>query len=471
MEPKPNSLFYGDCLEVMRGWPGGFVDLCYLDPPFNSKAHYNILFGNRSGRGRQQALAFEDTWSWDDAAMDRLDAFRRAEGSRARTVVLGLYAVLGDSGMMAYLSYMAERLVEIGRVLKKSGSVYLHCDPAASHYLKVVMDAIFGQRNFCNEIIWSYQRWTGATRRFQRMHDTILFYAKDYKSIAFNMAMEPYSDKSKHRARRISAQTDSGLEQTYTGDTSRMKAMRDVWEISYINSQSKERLGYPTQKPLALLERIVRASSSARGTVLDPFCGCGTTIDAADRLGRRWLGIDMSPFAIDLIKDRRLRNKDIPVGGVPVDVETARLMARSKPLDFEKWAATRIPGVMPNARQTGDRGVDGRGHILDARGKSRGLVIVQVKGGKFSLSQFRDFLYAMSREGAEIGIYITLDRVTSRGAAGEARNAGYLVRGAARYPRAQLWSIADYFDGRLPELPPLADPFTGKAMQRDILAH
>lgn len=245
--------------------------------------------------------------------------------------------------------------------------------------------------------------------------------------------------------------------------------MIDVWDIPSINNMSSERLGYPTQKPMALLERIIKASTNEGDFVLDPFCGCGTTIAAANKLGRRWAGIDMSPLAIDLVKYRRLRDASVPVLGVPVDVESAAKMAKSAPFAFEKWAVTRIPGLAPNDRQTGDRDIDGRGCLHGAK-KEHGLVLAQVKGGKFNLSHLRDFVGVMAREKGTMGIYITLDHVESRETKTEARQMGEIAIGARTYPKLQLWSIADHFEGREPKLPPLADPYTGKAMQMDILA-
>ena len=242
--------------------------------------------------------------------------------------------------------------------------------------------------------------------------------------------------------------------------------MRDVWEISFLNANAKERLGYPTQKPLSLLERIIEASSNHGDIVLDPFCGCGTTVEAARKLGRRFVGIDISHFAIDLVRNRRLKDARIPVHGVPVDMATAERMAHDEALEFEKWAVTRVPGMVPNDRQVGDGGIDGRGTLL-----SGGLVLAQVKGGSFQLGQLRDFRHVMAREDAACGVFTTLRPVRSRNARTEAHSAGFLELGATRYPKTQLWSIADYFDHRPPVLPALADPYTGKAMQGDFVSH
>ncbi len=207
----------------------------------------------------------------------------------------------------SYLIYMAARLLEMRRILKPTGSIYLHCDPTMSHYLKPVMDAVFGRKAFRNEIVWSYQRWTGATKHFQRMHDIILFYAASCKTV-FNALQESYSAKSRHKGARRTVFAEGTIEQSYTDDTSRMKSMRDVWDISYLNSQAKKRTGYPTQKPRSLLERIIAASSDPGDMVLDPFCGCATACIAAQDLNREWVGIDVSPKAAELVLSR-LRNE------------------------------------------------------------------------------------------------------------------------------------------------------------------
>ncbi|MYH14376.1 MAG: site-specific DNA-methyltransferase [Gammaproteobacteria bacterium] len=469
MRFQPDSLYYGDCLDVMREWPAGCVDLCYLDPPFNSKANYNILFGRDKGQADlagdsfAQFVAFEDTWHWDDAAQDRVDAIEMAIGHEAHDVIRGLRIVLGECGMLAYLSYMAERLIEIRRVLKPEGSVYLHCDPTASHYLKAVMDAVFGERNFRNEVVWCYKENEAATRHFPRKHDVLLYYTKS-DNRTFNVVRS--SQPTEAQLKRYNHIIDGERYANMKGKMRKLEGgakVRDWWPLPI--AQKSERLGYPTQKPVALLERIIKASSDRGDIVLDPFCGCGTTVEAARNLNRRFVGIDISHFAIDLVRDRRLADRSIPVNGVPVDMRTAELMARENPFDFEKWAVTRVPGMVPNAKQVGDSGIDGRGKLLDG-----GLVLAQVKGGKFALGQLRDFLHVVGRESAECGIFTTLHPVRSPNAKREASAAGYLELGVNRYPKAQFWSIEDYFQNRHPTLPPLADPYTGKPMQMDILA-
>ena len=470
MDFRPDSLYCGDCLDVMRQWPDGCVDLAYLDPPFNSKADYNILFGREGERDSlrgnfAQFVAFEDTWRWDDAAQDRVDSLERAIAHPAHNVVKGLHTVLGDCGMLAYLSYMAERLAAIHRVLKSTGSVFLHCDPTASHYLKAVMDGVFGN-GFRNEIVWCYTApGSPRMRQFSRKHDVILWYSKGGEwTFNADAVRVPHKKLNTNRAGAMIA--DAMTSEVRDSYLARGKVPETWWtKFSPVGRIASERVGYPTQKPLALLERIIKASSNDGDVVLDPFCGCGTTVVAAAKLNRRFVGIDISHFAIDIVRERRLKNKSIPVNGFPVDISSAEMLAREAPFEFEKWAVTRIPGMVPNKLQVGDGGVDGRGTIHG----DGSLVLAQVKGGKnVPLGHFRDFRHVLVRESAACGVFATLRPVTSRKMKAEASGAGYLEIGASRYPKAQFWSIVDYFQDRLPVLPPLADPYTGRAMELDM---
>ena len=291
---KNRTLYHGDNLDFLRGMNSETVHLIATDPPFNK---------NRDFQATPDSLAkgarFRDRWSWErDVHEEWVDSIKD-DWLAVWSVIETARAAYSD-GMGAFLCWLGVRIMEMHRILRQDGSIYLHCDPTASHYIKAIMDAIFGWKNFRNEIIWSYQRWTGATRHFQRMHDILLFYVKS-KQTPFNVQMEPYSKKSLHKARRFTNIRNGKLEQNYTADHSRQKAMRDVWEISYLNSQAKERTGYPTQKPLALYERIIKASSNEGDFVLDPFCGCATTPVAAERLGRQWVGMDIWDGAKDIV--------------------------------------------------------------------------------------------------------------------------------------------------------------------------
>ena len=370
--------------------------------------------------------------------------------------------------MLAYLSYMAERLAEIHRVLKSTGSVFLHCDPTASHYLKAVMDGVFGN-GFRNEIVWCYTApGSPRMRQFSRKHDVILWYSKGGEwTFNADAVRVPHKKLNTNRAGAMIA--DAMTSEVRDSYLAKGKVPETWWtKFSPVGRIASERIGYPTQKPLALLERIIKASSNDGDVVLDPFCGCGTTVVAAAKLNRRFVGIDISHFAIDIVRERRLKNKSIPVNGFPVDISSAEMLAREAPFEFEKWAVTRIPGMVPNKLQVGDGGVDGRGTIHG----DGSLVLAQVKGGKnVPLGHFRDFRHVLVRESAACGVFATLRPVTSRKMKAEASGAGYLEIGASRYPKAQFWSIVDYFQDRLPVLPPLADPYTGKAMEYDLFAH
>ncbi|MBF2055998.1 MAG: restriction endonuclease [Cyanobacterium sp. T60_A2020_053] len=426
-----NQLFYGDNLDVLRRHiKDETVDLCYIDPPFNSKRNYNQIYNNIGKEDRAQAQAFIDTWTWDDLANQGLAEIKENYYGKFTEQVIalicGLEAVLGKGSLFAYLVNMTLRITEIHRVLKPTGSFYLHCDPTASHYLKLVLDAIFCSQggDFQNEIIWSYQRWTGATKHFQCMHDVILFYTKDKKEFVFNIQYEPYSYKSKHKAKRISkAEKGKVIEQQYTDDTSRQKAMRDVWEISYLNSQSRERLGYPTQKPEALLERIIKASSNEGDVILDAFCGCGTTIAVAQRLNRQWIGIDITYQSISLIL-KRLEDSfgkgvldNITLNGIPKDMASAEALALKKDdrtrKEFEKWAVLTYTNnrAVINDKKGADRGIDGVAFFDGGKDKPE-KIIIQVKSGNVKSGDIRDLQGTMTLNDASIGVFITLNEPT-----------------------------------------------------------
>ncbi len=426
-------------------------------------------------------IAFEDTWHWDEAAAVRVDEIQRAVAHPAHGAVTALAAFLPESGSLAYLSYMTERLAECRRVLKRTGSIYLHCDPTMSHYLKLVMDGIFDAANFRREIIWDIAVLSGfktRARNWIRGHDTIFYYTAGGRC-TFNRPRQPHRKAYLDRFNKVDEQGrryfDGRGQRRYLDDVvAKGKAVGDVWSdiMSFQQTPTaRERLGYPTQKPLTLLERVIRASSNPGDVVLDPFCGCGTTVEAAIMLDRRFIGIDISPFALDVIQRERLPDVAFDVTGIPTDTNGASKLAREKPFEFEKWAVTRIPGLMPNEKQVGDGGIDGTGKLLDKPdGLDTDLVLAQVKGGKWNASQFRDFVGRIPLLPAAMGTYITLHPVSAGSARAEAAKLGEVgFNGSpARYPRAQLWSIADYFEDRPPRLPPLANPYTGKAMQKSL---
>ena len=477
--PDAGTLYYGDCLDWMGRWDDQSVDLIYLDPPFNSKADYNILYSARGGADAQ-FRAFSDTWAWDEAAADRYAAYEGAPARLAHDAIVGLRRVIGPSGMLAYLTYMAERLEHMQRLLKSTGSIYLHCDPTASHYLKIVMDAIFGYNRFRRECIWDIAVLSGfktQARNWIRGHDTVLYYTRS-EQFTFNRPRQPHRPEYLARFNKVDDQGrryfDGRGQPRYLDDVVKKgKAVGDVWSDIMSFQQiptAKEKLGYPTQKPLSLLERIINASSDRDHLILDPFCGCGTTIEAAQRLGRRWAGIDISSFAIDLIREKRLRDRTIPTKGIPVDLASARKLAAEQPFNFESWAVTRLPGFAPNMKQVADGGVDGRA-VLAAQPDdydSR-LALAQIKGGGFHLGALRDFRHVTDRDQAALGCFVTLEPVGSRAARAEAADAGTITVSGQRYRRMQLWPISDYFDGRLPLLPMMNDPYSGKPMAQQEL--
>ncbi len=462
---KHNSLYYGDCLDWMRRWRDESVDLIYLDPPFNSNTTYSILFGARSVN-QAQYRAFKDTWYWDTAAVNRYSAFKAAIGRPAHKAIVGLQNILGDCGMLAYLTYMAERLEEMRRILKSTGSIYLHCDPTASHYLKIIMDAIFGKTSFRNEIVWGYEKPRSSKLQFRKNHDIILFYSGSRKW-TFNPQRVPLMDGTFELLKPFKRPDGTIWRPKEPG-----KQASDWWyDIPSFATRmtAKERLGYPTQKPLALLERIIKASSNEGDVVLDPFCGCGTTIEAADRLKRKWAGIDISSIAIDLIRERRMKDQTIPVSGIPTDIASAKKLAKESPFQFESWAVTRLAGFIPNTKQVADSGVDGRGTLYDQPDEwDSTLALAQVKGGKFTLSALRDFISVVSRANAAIGYFITLEKVTSTNARVLAAEMGNIAIGNSTYPRLNLWSIEDYYNNRPCLLPPMADPYTGQLFKPSL---
>ena len=541
--PELNSLHYGDNLSVMRQWKSGFVQAVYADPPFNSKRQYNQLYEiDAANKGTRSASlkAFDDTWSWGPDAQERLARLTADKDSPYYQVFNGLWTLLGGCNMMAYLSYMGERLIEVKRLLTPTGSVYLHCDQSASHGLRFLMDGIFGAKNFRAEIIWK-RHSAHNDKLYGTIHDTILYYSYGDKTIRDEvlLPLSPeriktgyrYSDEHGKYARdgltapgategesgqpwrgispgyrhwspprtgkyavyieevfipnyrsikgvhaRLDALDEAGL--VYwppNGGRPQLKRYllpnagqppQSIWDdISQV--KGNESLGYNTQKPLALLDRIIKASTEPGDVVLDPFCGCGTTVAAADALGRKWLGIDVNPSALDVIITNRFPGQDIPTYGIPEDLASAKRLARSNRRHFEIWAIQRIPGIAPNEKSGADRGIDGRGKTVETPDEDYSkAVLAQVKSGKFALSQLRDFLYVMQRENASMGVYLTLEDVTSKEAQNEVMEFGRVTIGTDVYPRVQLYSISAFFHGKHLAMPAMINPYTGKPLTR-----
>lgn len=466
MEDWKNKLFFGDNLDILRQHvKDESVDLIYLDPPFNSKANYNILFKEKGGEeSTAQITAFEDTWHWGSESESVYHELVTKRPGQLSDFIQALRSFLGQNDMMAYLTMMAIRLVELHRVLKKTGSIYLHCDPTASHYLKIMLDAIFGYKNFRNEIIWHYKRWPAKQKNFQRMHDVILFYSGEYKENTFNIILEELSPGTMKRwqGKKSKVEFDDGvrLVTQMTEEESPGRPADDVWDIPVINSQAKERLHYPTQKPESLLERIIKASSNVGDIILDPFCGCGTTIAVAERLNRKWIGIDITHLAISLIRYRltgtfegafktTLANYEII--GIPKDFEGAEALAKENRYQFEWWALGLIdafPGQ--NKKKGADSGIDGYINFFDDRNGKAKKIIVQVKSGHVTVSQIRDLKGVIERENAVIGCFITLNEPT-KPMITEAVLAGFYEPEffpGKKHPRIQIFTIKELLEGK-----------------------
>ncbi len=462
------SLYYGDCLGLMDEWvEHGYacaVDLIYLDPPFNSKSNYNILFGESNGVSAQ-VMAFEDTWTWDDKAEVRLEDLDRGKyPDKLKNALKGLQAILGKVGMLAYLTYMAQRLQYCWFMMKDTGTIYLHCDPTASHYLKILMDSVFGADNFRNEIVWcctepSEAEPSKAEKNFSKKHDIILRYTKSNVWTFNGDAVKiPY-------VRRTTGNTGGIFNESATLRESG-KIPESWWsKFPTVGQISSARVGYLTQKPVALLKRIIASSSNKGDVVLDPFCGCGTSVAVANAIGRRWCGIDISAFSVELIRFRLHDVRDkIKVNGIPRDMAAARMLAE-KPFEFEKWAVMQIPGLLPNTKQTGDGGVDGRGWLEnDIKGAIKPLkaktpaVIVQVtKSAAVNLNRIRALAHSMEATNALFGVYLTLKKLNITPDIREIiTNTGSVEVGTRRYQRLQLYSISEFFEGKKVDLPPLS---------------
>ena len=513
-----NALYYGDNLSVLREHIAtGSVDLVYLDPPFNSNANYNVLFKAPGGEQSQaQIEAFEDTWHWNDVAESAFDGVMQSGNSQAADMLRAMRSFLGQNDMMAYLAMMAVRLLELHRVLKKTGSLYLHCDPTASHYLKILLDAVFGPENYRNEVIWKRTTSHSDSRTWSKISDSILFYTKG-REFCWNVPREPYSeeyleDKYRHedgdgrlyqldnmtspnprpnmmyewkgfayptKGWRYSKDTMARLDSEgriwypKTSDGAydstkrpRLKRYLDemaggvmgtVWtDIFPINSQAQERLGYPTQKPVALLERILSASSNEGDVVLDPFCGCGTTVHAAQKLNRQWIGIDVTHLAISLI-EKRLKDAfpgvTFEVHGTPKDEAGARDLALRDKYQFQWWAVSLVDAIPFAGKKKGaDGGIDGLIYFKPD-GKKTERAVVSVKGGdSVSVPMIRDLKGVLDREKAPMGLFLCLVEPTKPMIA-EAASAGIYDTGYGKFPRLQIITIADLFAGKRPQIP------------------
>ncbi|MCC6602149.1 MAG: restriction endonuclease [Anaerolineae bacterium] len=522
-----NTLFYGDNLDILREYiPDESIDLIYLDPPFNSQRTYNVLFKYESGEESEaQIAAFDDTWHWNAAAEETYHDLVTAAPDRVSQMIAALRQFIGPSQMLAYLVMMAARLVELHRVLKPTGSLYLHCDPTASHYLKIILDTIFGPEQFINEIVWKRTTTHSDAKRWSPVTDIILFYSKtnnftwnpqhtdhhaEYVTTKYryndndgrgpyrldnmtspnprpNLMYEWKGHASPPKGWRYSKETMLKLDQEGriwypSSKDKRIQLKRylnempgrivdNLWlDINPINSQAAERLGYPTQKPLELLERILQASSNLGDIVIDPFCGCGTTVAAAQKLNRRWIGIDITHLSIALMKYRlkeMFPDAKFQIVGEPTSVQSARQLAQDDRFQFEWWALSLVK-ARPSGGEQGskqgkkgaDRGIDGViTFIDDASGKPK-RILVQVKSGKVSSSQIRDLVGTVKREGAAMGFFITLEAPT-RDMTTEAVSAGFYQSPGwnQRFPTIQILTIEELLRGVVPQMPPTSMTF------------
>ena len=521
-----NSLYYGDNLDILRRYVRDeSADLIYLDPPFNSNQTYNVLFQERDGsQSASQIKAFGDTWHWDETAARSYEETVEAGGQVAEAMQ-AFRKLLGTNDMLAYMSMMAPRLVELRRVLKPTGSLYLHCDPTASHFLKLLMDAVFGSANFRTEIIWKRTSAHSDTRQGRRqhgrIHDVLLFYTKtddwnwnpvyteyDREYIEnFYRFIEPgtgrryrkdnlagpggaakgnpqyevmgvtrYWRYSKERMQELIRQgriiqTKPGSVPAYKRYLDEMPGvpLQDLWtDIRPIGAQAAERLGYPTQKPEALLERIIQAGSNEGDVVLDPFCGCGTTIAAAQKLDRRWIGIDITQLAISLIRYRMGDSfgKDcrFEVIGEPTSRPDATALAEQDPYQFQWWTLGLVKARPADEKKGADRGIDGRRYFHDEKGGKTKQIIFSVKAGHVTVSHIRDLVGVISREKAEIGAFLSLEPPTSP-MRREAASAGFYKSPWGKHPRIQLLTIEDLLGGKSIDYPKGTD-VTFKKAQR-----
>src|SRR6266567_1531624 len=512
-----NHLYYGDNLTILREHiRDESIDLIYLDPPFNSQATYNVLFHAPTGeRSQAQIEAFEDTWHWNDSAERAFDEVVQSGNTDAAELLRAMRGFLKENDMMAYLVMMAVRLVELHRVLQPTGSIYLHCDPTASHYLKIILDTIFGPKQFKNEIIWKRTSAHNDSGSCGNTHDILLLYSKTNKFI-WNKQYQAYDehyiqshyrmvdkDGRKYRTGDLTAFGLSGGGYTYewNGVTklwrvpeNRMRELheqgrirytqsgtaeyiryfdempgmplQDVWDdIPPINAQAAERLGYPTQKPLALLDRIIQASSNPGDVILDPFCGCGTAIASAQKLGRKWIGIDITHLSIALQKYRMeamFPGIKFKVVGEPKDIGAARQLATEDRYQFQWWSLSLIR-ARPLGGQEGsregkkgsDKGIDGViAFIDDNTGKAK-RVLVQVKSGHVKSGDIRDLKGTLQRENAAIGVFITLEK-PSQDMTTEAVSAGFYHSSGWNkdYPRMQILTIEELLHNAEVKMPP-----------------
>lgn len=500
------QLYFGDCLDVLkdlhRQYPKGLIDLVYIDPPFNSKRDYSVIFEDiQMTDVKAQKQAFADTWtnvSYIDSLNELFDL-----GEKDLYDFLKFVSKSSISSA-AYLTTMAIRIYYIRKLLKESGSFYLHCDPTMSHYLKIVCDLIFGKNNFKNEICWCYKEREVSKKQWNKKHDIIFFYTKS-SSYTFNWkdVVDEYSEGTLKKfnfqdedGRRFQIRGKAGeytgkqglsieLEKTnpdmvyrdYFDKASGVPA-RDWWQIPVINRAAKERLGYPTQKPELLLERIIKASSKKGDLVADFFCGCGTTVAVAERLGRNWIGVDISHLAIRLIKDRLKKSlspkkqKDfltkIELFGFPRDIASAKELAESTKqgrFKFQDWIIEVMLRGVSNEKKTADGGYDGY-LTFNKTLTERGSAIIEVKSGTVTIKNLREFIQVVEIEKADIGAFVCFQQNLSNSMLELAKNQGYIEN--YRVDKIQIITVEEILEGKEIKLPALVDNTTFKSAKRSF---
>ncbi len=484
-----NKLYYGDCLDVLReSIEDESIDLIYIDPPFNSKRNYNVLFESIDLKDtKAQKEAFADTWS-NVSYLDQL-AILQGLDRELWLFLKNLDSLSISKGSVAYLTTMALRIFFMKKKLKKSGSFYLHCDPTMSHYLKIVCDLVFGEKNYLNEIVWCYRERGLAKNYYNKKHDVILFYSKHRGAHVFNADQihESYSQvsvkKFKHtddegrkfrirgrnvaEAGKLRQKTDIPIQQesefTYRQylEEGTGPMPLDWLELPFLNQAAAERLGYPTQKPETLLERFIKASSNEGDTVADFFCGCGTAVAVAERLNRKWIGVDISHLAIRLIYNRvtesykinpdryRAVKEDISILGFPRDIASARELARGAKggrVAFQDWV---IEFMLGGVSRDSHKGYDG--YIAIGRSATeRDSVLIEVKSGSTNLEDVRELIYAVGNEGAEMALFVCFNEHVTDGMRRAALQAGYYDQSSygTKFPRIQILTIEELLEGK-----------------------
>ena len=474
-----NTLYFGDNLHILRKYiPDECIDLIYLDPPFNSNANYNILFKEPSGKvSESQIQVFNDTWHWTENTVETFDEIIRTSSSEITDLMISLRNVIHENDMMAYLTMMCIRLIELHRVLKPTGSIYLHCDPTSSHYLKILMDTIFSPKNFRREIVYNtgsnISGFKSKANNWIRQHDIILYYTKS-SNFTFNKQYTPWNEE---QLKEFKYTDEKGVYKRYTkyGKEHRQYLSEnpgipigDIWNdirtFQYSSQAKKESLGFPTQKPIALLDRIILASSDPDDIVLDPFCGCGTAVISSCKLNRKWIGIDITHLSVSLMKWRlseAFPHVKIKTIGEPKDLSGAHELAKNNRKQFEYWALSLINGK-PSGKKGSDGGIDGYYYFRNAGNIEKG--IIQVKSGHIGVSQIRDLRGVMLRENAPIGIFITLNPPTPQMCKEAALLGQYTDPFGNKYPKLSILTIEDILNHNNIKLPPPVQDTNGRIL-------